>query len=285
VLDLRLIRDRPEEVERRLADKGGAEYVREIRALDTQRRPLLREAEELKAERNRASEAIGQAKRRGEDASTEMARMREVGDRIKALDGEVAALDERIQELLAQIPNVPHPSVPPGASDADNVEVRRWGTPRAFAFAPKPHEEVGAGLGRLAESAPPRSPRRTAVMWGPLAAVSAPSPEFMPRPPTRTEHSYAGAVATCSIVNGTPLRGQLPGSRMALFKTVEADDSTLYLIPTAGGPAERLRSGGFLPARQLPALHRLHPVCYRREGRHVRPGHERASTPAPVRAR
>ena len=116
MLDLRLIRERPEEVERGLADKGGAEHVREILALDARHRPLLREAEDLKAERNRTSEAIGQARRRGEDASAEMARMREVGDRIKSLDAEVAEFDARIQDLLAQIPNLPHPSVPAGAA-------------------------------------------------------------------------------------------------------------------------------------------------------------------------
>jgi seryl-tRNA synthetase len=267
VLDLRLIRERPEEVERGLADKGGAESVREIRAFDGQRRPLLREAEDLKAERNRTSEAIGQARRRGEDASAEMARMREVGDRIKTLDGEVAALDERIQELLAQIPNLPHPSVPPGASDADNVEVRRWGRRRAFAFAPKPHEEVGAELGLLdIERAVKIAKARFAVLWGPLARLSRALAQFMLDLHTR-EHGYT-ELWLPHLVNGdTMLRaGQLPKFEDGLFKTVEADDNrTLYLIPTAEVPLSALHGGEVLAARQLPLRYTAFTPCYRRE--------------------
>ena len=139
MLDLRLLREHPDEVERRLATKGGAEHVRQIVALDGERRALLRESEELKAERNRSSEAIGQAKRRGEDPSAEMVRMREVADRIKGLDTDLKTLDERIATLALQLPNLPHPSVPEGKGEDDNVEVRRWGTPRQFAFTPKPH--------------------------------------------------------------------------------------------------------------------------------------------------
>ena len=127
MLDIKVIREEPEAVERALAQKGGAELVTQILGADADRRRLIKETEDLKALRNRASEAIGQAKRKGEDASAEMARMREVADRIKALDGELKGVDERVDEMLAQVPNLPHPSVPAGASDADNVEVRTLG--------------------------------------------------------------------------------------------------------------------------------------------------------------
>jgi seryl-tRNA synthetase len=267
VLDLRLIRERPEEVERALADKGGAEHVREIVALDAERRPRLREAEDLKAERNRTSEAIGQARRRGEDATAEMARMREVGDRIKALDGEVAALDERIQERLAQIPNLPHPSVPRGASDADNVEVRRWGAPRAFAFAPKPHEEIGAALGLLdTERAVKIAKARFAVMWGPLARLSRGIAQFMLDLHTR-EHGYTELWLPHLVSAETMLRaGQLPKFEDGLFKTVEADENrTLYLIPTSEVPLTALHGGETLPARLLPLRYTAFSPCYRRE--------------------
>ena len=149
VLDVRLIREQPEAVARgaRRA-RAGAELVRDIVALDAERRRLIKEAEDLKALRNRASEAIGQAKRRGEDASAEMARMREVGERIKTLDDEAeGGRRSGSKRSLLQLPNLPHPSVPPGKREDDNVEVRRWGEPRTFAFAPKPHEEIGAALG------------------------------------------------------------------------------------------------------------------------------------------
>jgi seryl-tRNA synthetase len=267
VLDLRLIRERPEEVESGLADKGGAEYVREILALDTERRPRLREAEDLKAERNRTSEAIGQAKRRGEDAAAAMARMREVGDRVKALDGEVAALDDRIQDRLAQIPNLPHPSVPRGASDADNVEVRRRGAPRAFSFPPKPHEEIGAALGLLdIERAVKIARARFAVMWGPLARLSRALAQFMLDLHTR-EHGYTELWLPHLVSGETMLRaGQLPKFEEQLFKTIEPDDNrALYLIPTAEVPLSALHSGEILAARLLPLRYTAFTPCYRRE--------------------
>src|SRR5207253_8464800 len=130
VLDIRLIRERPEEVERALAQKGGAELIKGIAARDAERRRLIHESEELKALRNKASKAIGQAKRRGEDASAEQARMREVSERIKALDAEVKVIEAEIDRMLLGIPNLPNPSVPVGSSSDDNPEVRRWGTPR-----------------------------------------------------------------------------------------------------------------------------------------------------------
>src|SRR6266704_2224216 len=153
VLDIRLIRERPEEVERALAQKGGAELIKGIAARDAERRRLIHESEDLKALRNKASEAIGQAKRRGEDAGAEQARMREVGERIKTLDAELKSVDERLEGLLLQLPNVPHPSVPVGKGEDDNIEVRHWSEPRTFGFPPKPHEEVGAALGLDTERA------------------------------------------------------------------------------------------------------------------------------------
>src|SRR5215831_5072036 len=112
VLDVRLIRDQPDVVRRGLATKGGADLISELIALDGERRRLVRESEDLKALRNKASEAIGQAKRRGEDAAAEQARMREVGERIKALDDELKGVDAKIDGVLLQIPNLPDPSVP-----------------------------------------------------------------------------------------------------------------------------------------------------------------------------
>src|SRR5438045_7937896 len=183
MLDIKLIRDQPDAVAAALADKGGAELIHEILARDTDRRRLIKEVEDLKALRNKASEAIGQAKRRGEDASVEQARMREVGDRVKALDADVKAIDEVIEGLLVQVPNVPHPSVPRGKSDEDNVEVRRWGTPRQFEFTPKPHEEVGEALNLLdMERATKIAKARFGVLWGQLSAPG-PPPGQVPADP------------------------------------------------------------------------------------------------------
>ncbi len=116
MLDIRLIREQPEAVERALADRGGAELIKDVLARDAERRRLVRESEELKALRNKASEAIGQSKRRGEDASAEQARMREVGERIKALEADLKSVDAEIERLLLQIPNLPDPSPSPASS-------------------------------------------------------------------------------------------------------------------------------------------------------------------------
>src|SRR6058998_514005 len=171
MLDIKLIRDQPDAVATALADKGGAELIHEILARDGDRRRLIKEVEDLKALRNKASEAIGQAKRRGEDASAEQARMREVGERIKALDDELKSVDERLEALALQLPNLPHPSVPEGKGEDDNVEVRHWSEPRTFGFPPKPHEDVGAALGLDTERAARIAKARFAVLWGGMARL------------------------------------------------------------------------------------------------------------------
>ena len=267
MLDLRLIRAEPEAVARALADKGGAALIPEILARDDERRRLIREAEDLKALRKRASEAIGQAKRRGEDATAEQARMREVGDRVKALDAELKVVDEAIEALLLQVPNVPHSSVPPGKSDADNVEVRRWGTPREFAFTPRPHEEVGEALGLLdMERAARIAKSRFAVLWGELARLERALARFMLDLHTR-EHGYTEAWVPHLVSAETMLRtGQLPKFEEQLFKTIEADEGrALYLIPTSEVSLTALHGGEVLPERTLPRRYTAFTPCYRRE--------------------
>ncbi len=267
MLDIRLLREQPEAVERGLALKGGAELVRDVVAADAERRRLIKEADDLKSLRNRASEAIGQARRRGEEASAEQARAREIGDRIKALDAEVKAFDERIEGWLVQLPNLPHASVPEGKSDEDNVEVRRWGTPRPFAFTPRPHEEVGEALGLLDMDRAVRIAKsRFAVMWGPLARLERALAQLMLDLQTR-EHGYTEVWVPHLVSGDTMLRtGQLPKFEEQLFKTVEADEGrTLYLIPTAEVSLTALHGGEVLPERTLPRRYTAFTPCYRRE--------------------
>jgi len=267
VLDLRLIRERPDEVQRALVQKGGAELIPEILARDVERRRLLKEVEDLKAQRNTASEAIGRAKKAGQDAAAEQARMREVGDRIKVLDAELKTVDEAIEALLVQVPNLPHPSVPPGKSDEENVEVRRWGTPRRFDFKPRPHEDVGAGLGLLdMDRAAKLAKSRFAVMWGPLARLERAIAQFMLDVQTR-EHGYTELWLPHLVNADTMLRtGQLPKFEEQLFKTNEADEGrTLYLIPTSEVPLSALHGGEMLPESTLPRKYTACTPCYRRE--------------------
>ena len=267
MLDIRLIRENPEAVERGLADRGGAELVRPVLAQDAERRRLVRESEDLKALRNKASEAIGQAKRRGEDAAAEQARMREVGERIKALEAELRGVDAEIERLLLQIPNLPDASVPPGQTEDKNIEVRRWGAPREFGFAPKPHEEIGEALGLMDfERAARMAKARFVVLWGPLARLERALAGFMLDLHTR-EHGYT-EVWVPHLVNATTVQnnGLLPKFEEQQFKTVEPDeDRTLYLIPTAEVPVTALHTGETLAGGTLPRRYVSFTPCYRRE--------------------
>ena len=267
MLDLRLIREQPEMVARALAIKGGAELVKQVVALDASRRELIRKADDHKADRNRASEAIGQAKKRGEDASAEMARMRDVGDRIKTLDAELKQIDEQLDALAAQLPNLPHESVPPGRGEDDNVEVRRWGKPATFDFEPLPHWEIGTRLGILDfERAAKIAGARFAVYTGAGARLERALINFMLDLHTR-EHGYT-EVWVPHLVNGATMlkTGQLPKFEEQLFKTVEPDENrTLYLIPTAEVSLSGLHSGEVLPEQTLPRRYTAFTPCYRRE--------------------
>ena len=267
MLDLKRIRERPEAAERALAQKGGAELIKQILALDVDRRRLTKETDDLKALRNRASEAIGQAKRKGEDASAEMAKTRELGDRIKVLEGELKAIEERVDGLTAQVPNLPHPSVPAGTSDADNVEVRRWGTPRRFEFTPRPHEDVGEKLRLLdPERGVKLAKSRFTVLWADGARLSRALAQFMLDLHTR-EHGYTELWVPHLVNAETMLRtGQLPKFEDGLFKTVEADEGrTLYLIPTAEVPLSAMHGGEVLDEASLPRRYTAFTPSYRRE--------------------
>jgi seryl-tRNA synthetase len=265
VLDLKLIREQPEAVERALADKGGAHLVREIVERDAERRRLIRQVEDLNAERNRVSKEIGKSP--GGITGEARAQMRTLADRVKTLDAELKDVDAVVQNLVLQVPNVPHPSVPPGKSDEDNVEVRRWATPREFAFTPRPHEEVGEALGLLDMDRAARIAKsRFAVLWGPLARVERALAQFMLDLHTR-EHGYT-ELWVPQLVNGETMlkTGQLPKFEDGLFKTMEADEGrTLYLIPTSEVSLSALHSGEVLPERSLPRRYTAFTPCYRRE--------------------
>jgi seryl-tRNA synthetase len=269
VLDIRLIRDRPEEIERALAEKGGATLVKELVESDVVRRRLIHESEELKAEHGRASQEMGKKQGAGGIPADVREAMRARSDKIKMLDAQVKEADEKVHALLLEIPNVPHPSVPRGTSDADNVEVRRWGTPRVFDFPPKPHEEVGVARELLdLERAVKLSKARFAVLWGALARLERALGQFMLDLHLR-EHGYTELWLPHLVNAETMLQtGQLPKFEEGLFKTVEADDNrTLYLIPTAEVPLSALHSGEVLAASDLPRrLYRAHSELPSRSG-------------------
>jgi seryl-tRNA synthetase len=267
MLDMRVIREDAAAVERALATRGTPVSLAPVLTADAERRRLLTETEELKAERNRASEAIGQAKRRGEDPQAVTARMREVSDRIKALDALVKDADGRLESLLLEIPNLPHATVPVGRTADDNVEVRRWGTPRAFDFGPKQHFEIGEALGILDfDRASKIAKARFTVMWGAASRLSRALAQFMLDLHTR-EHGFT-EVWVPHLVNPETMIGvaMLPKFEEQMFKTVEPDAGrTLYMIPTAEVALTALHGGEILPEAELPRRYCAFTPCYRRE--------------------
>jgi seryl-tRNA synthetase len=262
VIDLKVIREEPQRVADALRARGVAFPLDELLALDSERRRFLQEAEELRALRNRVSEEIARDKRDGRGAEGDVARMRAVGERIKALDPEIQAREERIDELVLQLPNLPHPSVPRGSSAADNVELRRWGEPRRFEFPPKPHWEIGEALGILDFARGAKlAGARFAVLWGIGAQLERALITFMLDLHTK-EHGYreiwSPALANSASLRGT---GQLPKFAEDLFRT--QDD--LWLIPTAEVPVTNLHRDEILPGDQLPLKYCAYTPCFRRE--------------------
>ncbi|MEK6667176.1 MAG: serine--tRNA ligase [candidate division NC10 bacterium] len=266
MLDVRYIREHPDDVARALETRGGAESVQRLLALDAERRRRVTAVEALKAERNKVTEQIAQAKRRGESPTEEMARMRKLGDEIKELDAAISGVEREMEALLLQLPNLPHPSVPLGRAE-DNQEMWRWGTPRRFPFDPKPHWEVGERLGILDfERAAKLAKSRFAVLWGAGARLERALTQFMLDLHTR-EHGYR-EVWVPHLVNAETMQGtgQLPKFEDQLFRTLEPEGGrSLYLIPTAEVPVTALHGGEILREQELPKRYVAFTPCYRRE--------------------
>ncbi len=263
MLDARFVREHVELVEQRLRDRGMALDLQEFLAADASRRRLLSEVEQLKHRRNIISEEVGQRKRQGQDASPLITQMREAGDRIKTLDEDVRACDERIEAFLLRLPNLPHESVPVGRDSAENVEVRRWGEPRRLDFPARPHWEIGEALGLLDfERAARMSQARFAVLIGLGARLERALINFMLDLHIR-EHGYT-EVYPPLLVNAAAMTGtgQLPKFAEELFKT---KDESLYLIPTAEVPLTNLHREEILPPGALPLSYVAFTPCFRRE--------------------
>jgi seryl-tRNA synthetase len=263
VLDARFVRENLETVRQRLADRGAAFDAATFQELDGGRRRLLAEVEALKHRRNTVSEEIGRRKRERQDAESLVLEMRELGERVKRLDEEVRSCEDRIQDLLLQVPNLPHASVPLGADSAANLEVRRWGEPRRFDFAPRPHWELGEALGILDfERASRMAQARFAILSGLGARLERALINFMLELHTR-EHGYT-EVFPPLLVNADAMlgTGQLPKFEEELFKT---KDESLYMIPTAEVPLTNLHREEILPPGTLPRSYVAFTPCFRRE--------------------
>ena len=272
MLDLGFLRKNFDDVQARLATRGDTDWLSGFRDIDARRRAAVTEIEGLKAERNAISAQVAKAKKAGENAADAIRKSREIGGRVKELEGSVEQLDESLQDVLRGVPNVPHESVPQGRSEADNVELRRWGTPRDFDFEPKAHWDIGPELGILDfERAAKITGARFAVYWNAGAKLERALLNFMLDVHTG-EHGYT-EVLPPFMVNSNSLfgTGQLPKFTEDLFKI---EDSDLWLIPTAEVPVTNLFAGETLEASRFPIKLTAYTPCFRSEagsyGRDVR---------------
>ena len=232
-------------------------------ALDKERRELITENEQRKAQRNKASDEIARLKKAKQSADTILAEMKQLSERIKQVDERVAELDAKQRDLLLIIPNIPHSSVPSGRGAEDNQEVRRWGTPPQFDFQPKPHWEVGERAGILdLEAATRITGARFAVYKGWGARLERALANFFLDVHTR-EHGYT-EILPPFLVNTASLMaaGQLPKFAADLFKL---QDSDFWLTPTSEVELHNLYRDTTVTEDQLPILVTAWTSCFRSE--------------------
>jgi seryl-tRNA synthetase len=265
-LDPALVRDRFDAVEAALATRGTnlREQLDGLRHLEAERRRLLPEVEGLKREQNTAGEELARTKKQGIDTAALQETNRARSQRIKHLDAELNALEQRRSDALLILPNVPHPTVPVGKSAADNVEVRRHGTPQSYPFTPAAHWDLGPALGVIDfERGTKIAGARFSVLMGAGAKLARALINFMLQLHT-DEHGYT-EVEPPFMVNTASLTGtgNLPKFEADLFKI--AGEWDLYLVPTAEVPLTNLHRGEILDGRQLPIRYTAYTPCFRSE--------------------
>jgi len=263
MLDIQLLRSQPAEVAARLASRGAGFDVAAFQALEEERKGLQVRTQDLQAKRNALSKQIGQLKAKGEDTATVMQEVAGLGDELKRNEEALADLLNRINAFVSVIPNLPHESVPFGKSEADNVEVRRWGTPREFGFAVKDHVDLGEALGGIDfDAATKISGARFTLMKGAVARLHRALAQFMLDVHTQ-EHGYTEVYAPY-LVNGNSLfgTGQLPKFHEDLF---HIKDDGYFLIPTAEVPVTNIVRDTIVEAEQMPLKFVCHTPCFRRE--------------------
>ena len=263
MIDIRLVREAPDQVRAALArrDPSLTALVDALVEHDVRRRAILGDVERLKASRNQQSHEVAARKKAGDDAAGLLAGLKPLSDRIKDLDDELRGVDAEIEQIALQVPNRPLDAVPDGDASHNQV-VRTWGTPREFAFAPKPHWELGEHLGlfdlargaKIAGSGFPLFIGRGARLVRALQ-------QFMLDLHTQ-QHGYT-EVSPPLLVNADTARGtgQLPDKEGTMYVTVDG----LFLLPTAEVPVTNMHRDEVLPASQLPRAYAACTPCFRRE--------------------
>ena len=266
MLDSRLLRTQPQDIAERLATRGYTLDVVRLESLETQRKEVQVRTEQLQAERNSRSKAIGQAKARGEDIAPLLAQVEQLGGELEAGKRELESIQEQLDTIFLDIPNLPDASVPQGEDENDNVEVRTWGTPREFDFPIQDHVALGEiSQGLDFETAAKLSGARFALMRGGIARLHRALAQYMLDLHT-AEHGYQETytpyLVQASALQGT---GQLPKFSEDLFRIERAEQAPLYLIPTSEVSLTNTVAGEILDAAQLPIKMVAHSPCFRSE--------------------
>ncbi|MFW6258340.1 MAG: serine--tRNA ligase, partial [Halochromatium sp.] len=265
MLDPKLLRGELDQVAAQLARRGFRLDTARIEALETRRKTLQGEVQELQNQRNVKSKAIGKAKAAGEDIAPIKAEVAAFADRLKAMDAELDGLQAELREIALGIPNLPDASVPDGADETANRVERRWGEPRAFDFAPKDHVDLGVPAGWIDfDAAAKLTASRFAVLNGPMARLHRALIQFMLDLHSE-EHGYSETYVPY-LVNADSLRGtgQLPKFEEDLFR-VPGPERDFYLIPTAEVPVTNLVRDLICDAESLPRKWVAHTPCFRSE--------------------
>ena len=270
MLDPQLFRTDLNAVATALATRGYTLDADAFQRLENERKALQVRTQALQARRNAASKQIGIAKAKREDATTLLAEVAGAGDELKACETQLEVVQQHVRELMLGMPNLPHASVPVGRSETDNVEVRRWGTPRTFDFAPKDHADLGENLGLLDFAAAAKlSGARFSLLRGGLARLHRAIAQFMLDTHTR-DHGYLECY-TPYIVNAATLlgTGQLPKFEQDMFAVIkggaDSDAEPLYLISTSEITLTNQVRDEIIPLSALPLKFTAHSPCFRSE--------------------
>ncbi|MFM9433996.1 seryl-tRNA synthetase [Janthinobacterium sp. CG_23.3] len=269
MIDIQLLRKDIDKVAARLATRKFQLDVAGFNALEAERKAIQTRTEELQGKRNSLSKQIGMLKGKGEDTSAVMAEVAGLGDALKADEAALALVQARLSDFMQTVPNLPHESVPVGADESGNVEVRKVGTPRSFDFEVKDHVDVGAPLGMDFEVATKLTGSRFSVMKGGMARLHRALAQFMLNTHT-DEHGYTECY-TPYMVNADSLRGtgQLPKFEADLFSVkkggTEGEGETFYLIPTSEVSLTNIARDEILALDALPLKMTAHTPCFRSE--------------------
>ena len=267
MLDAKLVRTQPQLLAERLAARGFELNLAQLEALESRRKDVQTRTENLQAERNSRSKSIGQAKARGEDIQPLLADVDRMGNELAEAKQQLEVIQLELDAMLLSMPNLPAEGVPVGKDEDENVEVRRWGTPREFDFEVKDHVALGEQHGYLDfETAAKLSGARFALMRGPIARLHRALAQFMLDLHVN-EHGYEEAY-TPYLVQAEALQGtgQLPKFEEDLFKIKRGEDQRdLYLIPTAEVSLTNIVSQSIVAAEELPIKLTAHTPCFRSE--------------------